>query len=164
MRYDQATGNERFSTLQQFSLDVGRITGSEYKALLRSYSYWSGDLLDSLQHPDKQEYITTVKFPLRAIGIRDYVSGMDRWNTITHAAQKEGIALCPQLTAPEMARLNANIIGEGEYVDVLSEPILDRYGDQSVFALYRYGGKLRLSGYWMDYVWFPDNLVVGRLR
>ena len=164
MRYEQATGNERFSTLPQFSLDVGRITGPKYKALLHSYSYWSGDLLDSLQHPDKQEYITTVKFPLRAIGIRDYVSGMDRWNTITHAAQKEGIALCPQLTAAEMARLNANIIGEGEYVDVLSEPILDRSGDQGVFELGRNGGELRLGRGWMGHGWSPDSLVVGRLR
>lgn len=158
------TDYKRFATFPQFSLEEGGIPGPRYKNLLTNYSDWSGDLLDRLQHPDKQEHITAVKFQLRDVGIRDYVSGMGGWDELVRAVRKEGLDLCPQLTAPELARLNADIIGEGEYVDILSKPIADRYGYRSVFGLYRRGGGLELGGFWAGREWNPGGLVVGRLR
>lgn len=80
------------------------------------------------------------------------------------AVKKEGLDLCPQLTAPEMARLNPDMIGEGEYVDILSKPIADRDGNRNVFGLGRDGGRLGLSSYWTDGEWDPDSLAVARLR
>lgn len=78
---DQKTGNEWFSTLPQFSLEVGGINGPRLKSELSRggvYVYsWAGELLDSLQRAEKQEKVSTVKFRLRDVGIRDYVSGMD---------------------------------------------------------------------------------------
>jgi len=168
MKFDQATTrNERFSTLPQFSLEVGGINGPRLKSELSRggvYVYsWASEMLDSLQRAEKQEQVSIVKFHLRDVGIRDYVSGTEGWNRVVKAVKKEGLDLCPQLTAPEMARLNPDIIGEGEYVDILSKPIADRDGDQSVFALGRFGGELKLDSYWTDYGWDPGNLAVARL-
>jgi len=161
------TGKERFSTFPQFSFEAGGITGPRLKselAQLHLYrSDWADDLLDRLQHPDIKEHITTVKFRLSDVGIRDYVNGMNSWNKVVRAVEKDGIDLCPQLTAAEMARLNAGIIGEGEYADILSKPIIGGHGYPSLFALKRLHGKLELNG-GINYGWNPDNLVVGRLR
>ena len=132
--------------------------------MLSIYSKEAVYLLDRLQRLYIQESITTVKFQLREVGVRDYVSGgMDGWNKVVRAVQKEGLNICPQLTAAELARLNAGIIGEGEYADILSEPITDRYG-RRVFGLGRFGGGLRLHSHWIDFGWHPDGLVVGRIR
>jgi hypothetical protein len=166
-RGDRGTGNERFSNLPQFSLEVGGINGPRLKSELSRggvYVYsWASDLLDSLQKPERQEQVSTVKFHLRDVGIRDYVSGMDGWNKVVKAVRKEGLDLCPQLTAPEMARLNANIIGEGEYVDILSKPVAGRNGNQDVFALDRRGGELRLHSDGADDGWDPGRVAVARL-
>lgn len=167
-QFDRGTGNERFSAFPQYSLEVGGINGSRLKSELSSggvyISSWADELLDRLQKPERQEQVSLVKFSLRDVGIRDYVSGSSGWEKVVRAVQKEGLALCPQLTAPEMARLNADIIGQGEYVDILSKPITDRPGNQLVFVLYRYGDGLELDGSWTDDAWNPVSLVVARLR
>lgn len=165
---DRGTGNERFSNLPQFSLEVGGINGPRLKSELSRggvyVSSWASDLLDRLQKAERQEQVSIVKFHLRDVGIRDYVSGMDGWNKVVRAVQKEGLALLPQLTAPETATHNPNIIGEGEWVDFLSKPIADRDGDQGVFALSRLGGELGLDGNGADRDWGPVSLAVARLR
>lgn len=89
---------------------------------------------------------------------------MAGWDKVVHAVKKEGLDLLPQLTAPEWALHNPDIIGNGEWVDFLSKPITDRRGDQSVFGLHRYGGRLELLGHWADNVWHPGDLAVARLR
>lgn len=159
---EQAIRNERFSTFPQLSLEVGGISGSRYKNLLTNYSGLAGDLLDKLEHLDEQEHIATVEFRLRDVGIR----GMAGWNKVVRAVKKEGLDFCPQLTAPEMAHLNTDIIiiKEREYAYILSKPIIDRDGDPYLFVLSRGGGGLWLSGGGTDSEWGPGTLVVGRLR
>lgn len=168
LKSDRGTGNERFSTLPQYSLEVGGTNGPRLKnEFSRGGVYvtpWADELLDRLQKPERQEQVSLVKFSLRDVGIRDYASGSSGWEKVVKAVQKEGLALCPQLTAPEMARLNADIIGQGEYVDILSKPITDRSGYQGVFELRRYGGELELGGSWHDHEWGPGHLAVARLR
>ena len=168
VRFDRATGNERFSTFPQYSLEVRGINGPRLKSELSSggvyISSWADELLDRLQKPEGQEQVSLVKFSLRDVGIRDYVSGSSGWEKVVKAVQKEGLALCPQLTAPEMARLNADIIGEGEYVNILSKPIAERPSHQGVFELDRLGGGLGLYGRWASDAWSPVSLVVARLR
>lgn len=168
-RGDQGTtAKERFSNLPQFSLEVSGIYGPRLKSELSRggvyVSSWASDLLDRLQKPERQEQVSTVKFRLRDVGIRDYVSGMGGWDKVVHAIKKEGLDLLPQLTAPEMSLHNPDIIGNGEWVDFLSKPITDRYGGRSVFALERGGGGLGLDGGRAGSVWLPDGLAVARLR
>jgi hypothetical protein len=168
LRNDQGTGNERFSTLPQAAIEVGGINGPRLKAELSRagvlYSDWAGDLLDRLSQPEGQQQLQVVKFQLRYVGMRDYVSGSSGWDKIVKAVQREGLALVPQLTAPEMALQGGSLIESGEYVDFLSKPIAGRDGHQGVFALYRHCGGLELGGFWDDDAWDPDGLVVARLR
>lgn len=162
-----AAGNE-FSPHPQLSLEVGGRNGPRLKRELPSggiyTSSWANHLLDRLKNSGRQEMLSVVKFSLQEVGIRNYVSGPRGWEEVVNAVKKKGLALCPQLTAPEIARLNADIIEEGQYVDILSEPITDRDGDQSVFELSRGGGRLGLFGRLTDRAWPPGHLVVARLR
>lgn len=167
-RYDQGTGNERFSAFPQYSLKVGGINGPRLRSELYRDGiyiyYWAGGILASIQKPERLEQVSVVKFSLQDVGIRDYVSGASGWEKVVKAVQKEGLALCPQLTAPEMARLNADIIGD-ESANVLSKPIKALRGFRVVFALCRLGGGgPGLNSYWTDGGWGPGHVVIARLR
>jgi len=124
---------------------------------------WAEDLLDRLTKPKKQELVVAVKLCLRDVGIRDYVQGMDGWNKVVHAIQKGGLALLPQLTGPELARLNASLVGDGECLYILSELITGSYNKQGVFGLDRRDGGLKLNGHFIDFGWNPESVVVGGL-
>ena len=165
---DRGTGNERFSTLPQFSLEAGGINGPRYKRELSRggvyvFSY-GGELLDGQIKPDKQEIVPSVKFHLRDVGIRDWVSGPGAYDKVVRAIRKEGLDLLPQLAAAETALNHADIISEGEWVRFLSKPMTGRRGYRSVFVLARDGGKLELDGGRADDVWHPDDLAAARLR
>lgn len=165
---ERGTGNERFSLFPQFSLKVGGVSGPRLKSELSrcgtDSSLRADQLLDMFQKPEKQKQVSVVKFSLWDVGIRDYVSGPNGWEKVVKAVQKEGLALCPQLTAPEMAWLNADIIGEDEFVDILSKPITDHNDNRRVFELCRFRGEPRLLCRLANDGWDSDNLVVARLR
>lgn len=147
---ENGTGKERFATFPQESFEVSGLNGPQLLRELnktnRIFGPWAVELLNSLQKPESPERISVVKFRLRDVGVRNRVSGMPGWNTIVAAVRNEGIELCPNLTAPELAHVNTKIIGYEEYVTVLSQPIVVR-GRQGIFALASEGG-FQLRGGW----------------
>jgi hypothetical protein len=95
----------------------------------------------------------------------EYGYDVNKFGEIRSALQKKGLNPCPQLTAPELAILNADIVKEGQYVDIISEPITVRggYQDRDLFVLSRIGGKLVLRSYWKDRIRASGRLIVGCL-
>ena len=168
LRFDREIDNERFSSFEQFTLEAGGINGPRLKRELSSGGVYissrASELLNRLQKPERQEQVSVVKFSLQDVGIRDCVPLSRGWEKVVKAVLQEGLALCPQLTAPEMARLNADIIAEDEYVNILSKPIADRDRNRRVFGLRRRCDGLQLNGSWIGNRWNPDDLMIARLR
>ena len=146
MERNKVIGSEWLSTFPQSSLEISGRNGSWFKKKLSHYSPLAGDLLNQLQDPGKQKHINIVKFPLMKIGfsLQDYYADMEDWTRIENAVRGNGLDLCPQLTAAEMIYLNASIIGKGEEVYILCEPIVQSNGFPGIFGLYRDRDKLNL--------------------
>ncbi len=157
---------ERFRGKPIRTLEVGGRPGSQLRVELASAGRWTSNLAQelladrNLQNPSA-ERVNAILVQARDFGVRDYERD---YNVVTHKAQKEGLALCPQLTGPELALLDTDLIENDMRANVLSKPVTDRGGNLSLFELNRDEGRLKLDGRWTDGGWSPGRFVVARLR
>ncbi len=154
-------GLDRFSSSGQFQLEINPRDGKKFhKELDRkgvgvtdsaAYTldkFWiirdsdsipakATEFWDTLTKKDSEK-ITLVKFHLGDIGLRDlyYDNG---WEILKDRISREGLALCPQLTGPEIARLDPNFIPPRQELYILSEPMINTFGRKTIFGLTRHG-------------------------